>query len=231
MNKNEFAPTAPMGWNSYDYYCTAINEREVKANADYMAEHLLPFGYQYVVIDIEWYSNDAATDDQYQYIPFGDNEMDAYSRFQPSPARFPSSADGTGFTKLAAYIHAKGLKFGIHIMRGIPRKAAHDHCRVLGTEETADKIADLRMESGYVRCEEYAGRTGLLRFSDADVCGLGRGLHQVRRYLRHLDLPGVKSQYVHGLGGNPDDPPGDHEDGAADRAFPVSGTGAAAARL
>ena len=142
MNKNEFAPTAPMGWNSYDYYCTAINEREVKANADYMAEHLLPFGYQYVVIDIEWYSNDAATDDQYQYIPFGDNEMDAYSRFQPSPARFPSSADGTGFTKLAAYIHAKGLKFGIHIMRGIPRKAAHDHCRVLGTEETADTIAE-----------------------------------------------------------------------------------------
>ena len=80
------------------------------------------YGWEYVVIDIEWYSNDAGTQrDKYQYIPFGDDEMDEYSRFQPSPKRFPSSADGTGFTKLAEYIHSLGLKFGIHIMRGIPR--------------------------------------------------------------------------------------------------------------
>ena len=143
MNKNNFAVTPPMGWNSYDYYDTTINEAQIRANAEYMAKHLKKYGWEYVVIDIEWYSNDAGTQrDKYQYIPFGDDEMDEYSRFQPSPKRFPSSADGTGFTKLAEYIHSLGLKFGIHIMRGIPRKAAEQHCAVLGTTATANEIAD-----------------------------------------------------------------------------------------
>lgn len=107
MNKNNFAVTPPMGWNSYDYYDTTVNEAQIRANAEYMAKHLKKYGWEYVVIDIEWYSNDAGTQrDKYQYIPFGDDEMDEYSRFQPSPKRFPSSADGTGFTKLAEYIHS-----------------------------------------------------------------------------------------------------------------------------
>ncbi len=148
-NKNSFAPTAPMGWNSYDYYCTAVTEDEVKANADYMAKNLKQFGYEYVVIDIEWYSNDAATTDEYQYIPFGDNVMDEYGRFQPSPLRFPSSADGSGFTKLAEYVHSLGLKFGIHIMRGIPRLAAHQHCRVYGCDARADQIAEASSICGW----------------------------------------------------------------------------------
>ena len=104
MNKNNFAVTPPMGWNSYDYYDTTVNEAQIRANAEYMAKHLKKYGWEYVVIDIEWYSNDAGTQrDKYQYIPFGDDEMDEYSRFQPSPKRFPSSADGTGFTKLAEF--------------------------------------------------------------------------------------------------------------------------------
>ncbi len=143
MNKNEFALTPPMGWNSYDYYDTTVNEEQIKANADYMAAHLKAFGWEYIVVDIEWYSNDAGTmRDRFQYIPFGDVEMDEYGRLQPAPARFPSSAGGKGFAPLAEYIHNLGLKFGIHIMRGIPRKAAHEHCPVLGAEETADRIAD-----------------------------------------------------------------------------------------
>lgn len=143
MNKNSFAVTPPMGWNSYDYYDTTVNEAQVKANADYMAAHLKEFGWEYVVVDIEWYSNDSGTmRDRFQYIPFGDDEMDSYGRLQPSPLKFPSSAGGKGFKPLADYIHGLGLKFGIHIMRGIPRKAAHEHCQVLGAEETADKIAD-----------------------------------------------------------------------------------------
>lgn len=143
MNKNNFALTPPMGWNSYDYYDTTVNEAQIKANADYMAAHLKEFGWEYIVVDIEWYSNDAGTmRDRFQYIPFGDVEMDAYGRLQPSPARFPSSAGGKGFGPLADYVHSLGLKFGIHIMRGIPRKAAHEHCPVLGAEETADMVAD-----------------------------------------------------------------------------------------
>ena len=143
MNKNEFALTPPMGWNSYDYYDTTVNEAQIKANADYMAAHLKEFGWEYIVVDIEWYSNDAGTmRDRFQYIPFGDVEMDAYGRLQPAPERFPSSAGGKGFGPLADYVHSLGLKFGIHIMRGIPRKAAHEHCPVLGAEETADMVAD-----------------------------------------------------------------------------------------
>ncbi len=139
----KFLSTPPMGWNSYDYYDTTVTEAEVRANADYMAKHLKEYGWEYIVVDIEWYSNDAgAQRDKYQYIPFGDNEMDEYGRFQPSPNRFPSSAGGKGFKPLADYIHGLGLKFGIHIMRGIPREAAHRHCQVLGCAETADRIAD-----------------------------------------------------------------------------------------
>lgn len=143
MNKNTFALTPPMGWNSYDYYDTTVNEAQIKANADYMAAHLKEFGWEYIVVDIEWYSNDAGTmRDRFQYIPFGDVEMDDYGRLQPSPARFPSSAGGKGFGPLAEYVHSLGLKFGIHIMRGIPRKAAYLNCPVPGAEEKANRIAD-----------------------------------------------------------------------------------------
>ena len=143
MDKNKFAVTPPMGWNSYDYYDTTVTEEEVKANARYMAENMRESGWEYVVIDIEWYSNDAGTRRQeYQYIPFGDDEMDAYGRFQPSPNRFPSSAGGKGFAPLAEYIHSLGLKIGIHIMRGIPREAAHRHCPIADTSMTADMAAD-----------------------------------------------------------------------------------------
>ena len=66
-----------------------------------MAMHLKEFGYEYIVADIEWYSNDAGTKrKEFQYIPFGDDVMDDFGRFQPGPGRFPSSADGSGFTHL-----------------------------------------------------------------------------------------------------------------------------------
>lgn len=142
MDKNKFAVTPPMGWNSYDYYNTAVTEEEVRANAQFMAEHLKKYGWEYIVVDIEWYSNDAGTKPQFQYIPFGDDEMDAYGRLIPSPNRFPSAKDGNGFKPLADYVHSLGLKFGIHIMRGIPRAAAHRHCPVLGGDATADMVAD-----------------------------------------------------------------------------------------
>ncbi len=139
MNKNDFALTPPMGWNSYDYYDTAVTEDAVKANADFMAQNLKRYGYEYVVVDIEWYSNDAATKrDKFQYIPFGDDEIDEYGRFIPSPNRFPSSKNGAGFKPLADYCHNLGLKFGIHIMRGIPRTAAERHLPILGTDYTAN---------------------------------------------------------------------------------------------
>ncbi len=143
MDKNLFAPNPPMGWNSYDYYDTTVTERDVLANARAMREKLLPWGWEYVVVDIQWYaSRPDAKREKYQYIPFGRLNMDAYSRLIPDPERFPSSINGAGFKPLADYVHGLGLKFGIHIMRGIPRDAAHRHLPVLGTELTADEVAD-----------------------------------------------------------------------------------------
>ncbi len=145
MNKNKFAPVPPMGWNSYDYYDTTVNEEQVKANADYMAANLKQYGWEYIVIDIEWYAHKAGSmRDQFQYIPFSKLEMDEYSRLLPDPERFPSSADGSGFTHLADYIHSLGLKFGIHIMRGIPRIAAHNHMKIYGCDTTADMVANAK---------------------------------------------------------------------------------------
>ena len=143
MDKNTFSQTPPMGWNSYDYYNTEVNEAQVRANAQYMAAHLKESGWEYVVVDIEWYAVGAGSESAvFQYIPFGDVMMDEYSRLIPDPARFPSSAGGKGFAPLAEYIHSLGLKFGIHIMRGIPRIAAHRHCALPGTSMTADRLAD-----------------------------------------------------------------------------------------
>lgn len=143
MNKDNFAVTPPMGWNSYDYYDTTVTEAQVKANADFMAAYLKEYGWEYVVVDIQWYANDAGSRrDEHQYIPFGDLEMDVYGRMIPSPVRFPSSAGGNGFKPLADYVHSLGLKFGIHIMRGIPRKAAQEHCPIFGFNATADMAAD-----------------------------------------------------------------------------------------
>lgn len=143
MNKNDFAKKPPMGWNSYDYYDTMVTEEEVKANADFMAKHLKDSGYEYVVVDIEWYAYQAGSRrKEYQYIPFEKVEMDDYARLLPCPDRFPSSKDGQGFKPLADYVHRLGLKFGIHIMRGIPRAAAHERLPILGTNTFAHEIAD-----------------------------------------------------------------------------------------
>lgn len=143
MNKNDFAKTPPMGWNSYDYYDTMVTEQQIKANADYMAEYLKAYGWEYIVVDIQWYVKNAGSErDEYQYLPFSDLCMDDYGRLLPAPNRFPSSADGSGFAHLAEYVHGLGLKFGIHIMRGIPRAAAHANLPIYGGTARAREAAD-----------------------------------------------------------------------------------------
>jgi len=133
------APTPPMGWNSWDSFGPTVREGEVKANADAMASRLAKFGWQYVVVDIEWYQPKAKS---HGYIPRGEVTMDSYGRFVPSPNRFPSAANGAGFKPLADYVHSKGLKFGIHIMRGIPREAVDKDLPIQGTKFHASDVAD-----------------------------------------------------------------------------------------
>lgn len=130
--------SSPMGWNSWDCYGAAADEAVIRQNAEYMAAHLKKYGYEYIVLDIQW-SDPAAKN--HEYTPFTPLCMDEYSRLIPAENRFPSSAGGKGLAPLAEYVHSLGLKFGLHIMRGIPRQAVHGHCRILGTDKTADQIA------------------------------------------------------------------------------------------
>lgn len=122
MNKNSVAKTPPMGWNSWDCFGTGVNEEQLLANAEYMRDNLKEYGWQYIVCDIQWSEPTARS---CQYHNFAELYMDEYSRLIPAVERFPSSANGKGFSVIAKKIHDMGLKFGIHIMRGIPRQAVH----------------------------------------------------------------------------------------------------------
>jgi alpha-galactosidase len=133
------APTPPMGWNSYDCYCGEVTEQEVKANTDYLTQHLARYGWKYVVVDYYWYfPKTRPGEDQEKW----EVTMDEYGRLLPAVNRFPSAAHGKGFKPLADYVHSKGLKFGIHIMRGIPRAAVTKNLPILGTSTHAKDIAD-----------------------------------------------------------------------------------------
>lgn len=148
---HQWAATPPMGWNSYNCFGSAVYENEVKANADYMAQRLKQYGWQYMVVDFLWaYENPPGSliGNPYQrqlqdgsYVPW--LNMDANGRLLPQEKKFPSSWPDKGFKPLADYVHSLGLKFGIHIMRGIPRQAVWAKSPVLGaTGITADAIAD-----------------------------------------------------------------------------------------
>jgi alpha-galactosidase len=136
------AETPPMGWNSWDGYGTTINEKEFRANVEWFAKHLKPFGWKYVTIDMEWFVTNP--------VPTGNSKaskffMDDYGRYMPPSTRFPSAADGRGFKPMAAYAHSLGLKLGIHILQGIPKEAVEKNLPIQGTSYHA---ADAANKSG-----------------------------------------------------------------------------------
>ncbi|MCH5197520.1 MAG: glycoside hydrolase family 27 protein [Oscillospiraceae bacterium] len=143
-NKNLIAQTPPMGFNSWDCYGAGINEEQLLGNAEYMRDNLRQYGWEYVVCDIQWYE---PTADSCNYHYFADLCMDEYSRLIPAENRFPSSKGGKGFKPIADKIHDMGLKFGIHILRGIPRQAVHRNTPTVTPGVTARMIAQ-----GYSVC-------------------------------------------------------------------------------
>jgi alpha-galactosidase len=140
----QWAPTPPMGWNSYDAYGTSINEEDYLKNAGFMEEKLLPHGWKYAVIDARWYDSSSPSDDRdFNKKCVGAKLFsDQYGRLIPAPNRFPSSVDGAGFKPLAEKIHAMGLKFGIHVMRGIPRQSVNAGTPIEGSKFTAADAGD-----------------------------------------------------------------------------------------
>ncbi len=133
------APTPPMGWNSWNSFATTITEAQALETAHIMADKLLPHGYDIFTIDIQWYEAGATS---YEYSKNPQPTLDGYGRLLPAPNRFPSGANGKGFAAIASQVHALGLKFGIHLMRGIPRLAVEKNLPVLGTAYHARDIAN-----------------------------------------------------------------------------------------
>jgi hypothetical protein len=133
------ADTPPMGWNSWDGYGTTINEAAFKANADWLAKHLKPYGWEYVVLDADWFVTNPVAEGNskaFHYV------MDVNGRYLPPPSRFPSAAGGAGFHPLADYVHSLGLRLGIHILRGIPKQAVKRNLPIEGANYLAGDAAD-----------------------------------------------------------------------------------------
>lgn len=155
------AQTPPLGWNSWNCLDFRATEADIKNIADYMAENLLEYGWQYVVIDAGWYYPPEITcnDGKMDNIP---QNLDKYGRLIPDEKKYPSSANNTGFKELSDYIHSKGLKFGIHIMRGIPWNAAAFDLPVKDSEYKASDIADPENS-----CEWNKSMYGIKNYEDA----------------------------------------------------------------
>jgi alpha-galactosidase len=133
------AGTPPMGWNSWDGYGITINEAQFKANAIWFSEHLKSYGWQYVVIDMEWFVKNPVPEGNAKNFQYS---MDEYGRYIPPESRFPSAAQG--FKPIADFTHSLGLKFGIHILRGIPKEAVS---RNLPIADSAYHAADAAITS------------------------------------------------------------------------------------
>ena len=138
---DRIALTPPMGWNSYDFYGDRVTEAETLANASYLAQKMQPYGWDTVVVDYRWYDPDTAHHPD-NGSPGQDLSMDGFGRVLPAVSRFPSASNGAGFKVLADKIHAMGLRFGIHIMRGIPRNAVKTNLPVQGSEFHAADAAN-----------------------------------------------------------------------------------------
>jgi hypothetical protein len=137
LNAQNPAPTPPMGWNSWDAYGLTIDEADFKANVKVLSG-LKQYGWEYAVIDEGWYMQDpfASKLESRKYV-FDGNGIQI-----PAVNRFPSAANGAGFMPLADWVHAQGLKFGIHIVRGIPKQVVRENLPIAGSSFHAAEAGD-----------------------------------------------------------------------------------------
>jgi alpha-galactosidase len=142
----KWAPSPPMGWNSWDCFGAAVTEEQTLQNAEYMDKNLKSHGWNIVTIDIQWYEPLARGS---SYRRGAVLEMDSNGRLLPAPNRFPSTKESRSFKPIADILHTKGLKLGVHLMRGIPRQAVDQNVPILGTNLHAADIADKRSVCGW----------------------------------------------------------------------------------
>ena len=143
-HEGKLAQTPPMGWNSYDAFGDSVTEDETLANAAWMKEHLFAVGWDTVVVDFRWYDPQPTGDDRLLNKTRVGAALtaDEFSRLLPALNRFPSATNGPGFKPFADKLHAMGLKFGIHVMRGIPRQAVLTNSPILGGKFSAADAGD-----------------------------------------------------------------------------------------
>lgn len=130
-----------MGWNSWDAYGETVKESDIRATAEWMSKNLKAYGWEYVIVDEGWYVRNHSTSSNAQNLDFS---LDEGGRYTPTVNTIPSAANDAGFRPLAEYIHGLGLKFGLHILRGIPREAVRKNLPIRGSEFHASDAADTR---------------------------------------------------------------------------------------
>jgi len=137
--ESSLAKTPPMGWNSWDAYGETVKEHDIRASADWMAKNLKTYGWEYIVVDSGWYVTNHSAGFNAQNAAFS---LDAFGRYTPAENTIPSATGGAGFRPLADYIHSLGLKFGLHILRGIPKEAVAKNLPIQGSDFHARDAAD-----------------------------------------------------------------------------------------
>src|SRR5262245_1313440 len=154
-----WAERPTMGWNSWDCFGAGVNEEQTLANAQYLKEKLLSHGYSLITVDIQWYEPLAHTT---QYRRGAVLEMDPNGRLLPAPNRFPLTKDTRSFKQLADTLHAMGLRFGLQLMRGIPRQAVEQNVPILGAEQ---------LQEGGIHAADIADKTDVCRWN-TDMYGV-----------------------------------------------------------
>ncbi len=161
----------PRGWNSYDSYGVYINEKQAEANIDAFAEKLAPHGYEYFVLDACWYSDGTFMDTYNLRKENKDrrSHIDYWGRFIESPELFPH-----GLRHLADRCHAKGFKFGVHLMRGLPALALEWNTPVKGmpgifARDIADYNKPCAWPAPYMGCGIDMRKAGAQEYYDSVV--------------------------------------------------------------
>ncbi|MCD8391008.1 MAG: glycoside hydrolase family 27 protein, partial [Firmicutes bacterium] len=131
---------------SWDCYGAAVNEEQVRSKADFKARTVKKYGWEYIIVDIQWYEPFA---ESHEYRANAELITDEYGRLMPAENRFPSANNGRGFKPLADYVHSLGLKFGIHILRGTPKQAVRRNTPIFSSPHTAAEIADFGSVCGW----------------------------------------------------------------------------------
>lgn len=135
-------PYPVMGFNTFDGYGWSVTEEEFRRNVIFCDKELKPYGYTYMTLDFMWSTpgrdNRDNPDQNEDFTPW--RNMDRYGRLIPAPDRFPSSVAQLSLKPLADLVHTRGMKFGLHVMCGVPRQAVAARCPIKGTNITCDRI-------------------------------------------------------------------------------------------